>query len=725
MFSSARRCCFLAGILLLLPVRALAGTPPFAVELDGFASFSTISPYSDASTLFDPWVDPANPDANLPQSQLSVDNYPLLGVSAQAQTFLRAYPGWKQGTPGNRPVINYQVTWDGGGLDDATQQPVNNLSFVNFTFTPGTFTSTVVNGVRKNTAILPFHYDDDTGEGSLALRIDNTLPGTTAAVSNLHIVPVQYVNPQTGQAPLFRQEFLRKVSPFKVLRMMDWQQSNSGGLQDLDPQPTPFNDPRTVDWVHQNVDLANGQTVQGRAVSSIFGRTGIKGVPYEEIISLANTVKKDIWINIPDRATTNYVTQLGTLMKDTLDPNLNVYVEFSNELWNTGNTQRSARVLQDALADTDGAVPVNDGTDPNNALRTIYREAAKKITDFSAILKTQLGAGRASKIKPILAGQTPTPAILQYGLEYLAAKYKGAAPGQGADLSDLLGGIAVAPYVGNDIGNAELVKTDPNGFPVLRKDGVPVLDPQGNPILGPDPDGKAQSLDNTPEEQARYLNWLFPNLQNHIQTKLRADVHATKVLADKYHLPVLSYEGGQHLIAFNGAFGEDLNAEFKIAANRDPRMGMLYRDLIAMWAQETGNQLFNQFSLSSPYSSFGSWGLTESVDQTSSVKWDTILDLLAGDANLDGTVDFADFQTLEAHFNHQGTLWADGDFNLDGVVDYNDFLIFRNRFQPTAAQPVQASMIEAFALANVPEPSCVAGVMLAGAVGLLGRRRRR
>lgn len=720
MGSRARRFC-LAGILCLLPVRAAMAAPPFAVELDGFASFSTISPYSDASTLFDPWVDPADPTVKLSNAQLSLDNYPVLGTVAQSQTFLRAYPGWKQGTPGNRPVINYQVTWDGGGVGE-NDQPVNNLSFVNFNFVPGSFTSTVVGGVRKNTAILPFHYDEDTGEGSLAMRVDNTLPGTATAVSNLHIIPVQYIDQQTGQAPLFRQEFLRKVSPFKVLRMMDWQQTNSGGLIDLDPKPDPFNDPRTVDWVHQNVDVANGQTVQGRAVSSIFGRTGIKGVPYEEIFALANTTKKDIWINIPDRATTNYVTQLGTLMKDTLDPNLNVYVEFSNELWNTGNTQRSSRVLQDALLDTSGSVPVNDGTDPNNSLRTIYREAGNKLTAFSDILKTQLGPERAARIKPVLAGQTPTPAILQYGLEYLAARFKGTPVGQGADLSDIIGGIAVAPYVGNDINNAELVKIDPNGFPVLRKDGVPVLDPDGHPILGPDPDGKAQSLDNTPEEQARYLNWLFPNLQNHIQTKLRADVHATKLLADKYHLPVLSYEGGQHLIAFNGAFGEELNSEFKIAANRDPRMGLLYRDLIAMWAQETGNQLFNQFSLSSPYSGFGSWGLTESIDQNSSAKWDTILDLLAGDANLDGSVNFADFQTLEANFNHTGTLWADGDFNLDGVVDYNDFLIFRNRFQPTAGQAVQANMIEAFAQANVPEPGAL-GVLLLLA-GALGRRRR-
>jgi hypothetical protein len=153
-------------------------------------------------------------------------------------------------------------------------------------------------------------------------------------------------------------------------------------------------------------------------------------------------------------------------------------------------------------------------------------------------------------------------------------------------------------------------------------------------------------------------------------------------------------------------------------------MGMLYRELIDMWRQETGGQLFNQFSLTTPYTSFGSWGLTEDLNQASSPKWDALLDILAGDANLDGVVNFADFQILEENFNKQNTLWGNGDFNLDGVVDYNDFLIFRGKFQPTAGPPVQASMVEAFARSNVPEPTTVSLVLL-GASLILSRRRTR
>src|SRR2546430_10482630 len=215
MFPRAFRAVLGAFLLIGCP-RALAAGP-FAVELDGFASFSSLSPFSDASTVFDPWVDPDNPGTALTNSQLSLDNYPLLGGRGQSLSFLRSYPGYKDGSPGNRPVINYQVTWDGGGVDDKSQ-PVDNVSFFNRPFS--NFTSTVVAGVRKNSAVLPFQYDDGSGEGTLTLRIDNTLAGTTTAISNLHIVPIQYVNPTTGAAPLYRQEFLRKRSPFSVLRMM-------------------------------------------------------------------------------------------------------------------------------------------------------------------------------------------------------------------------------------------------------------------------------------------------------------------------------------------------------------------------------------------------------------------------------------------------------------------------------------------------------------------------
>lgn len=716
------------------PVARAGG--PFSVELDGLASYSTISPYSDAVTLFSDWVDPGNLSSPLAAALLNADNYPILGAVGEAQSFLRAYPGWREGTPGNRPVVQYQVTWDGGGVG-ANDQAINNLSFINFNMTG--FTSTVVGGVRKNTAILPFQYDSATGEGSLALRIDNSIAGTTAAVSNLHIVPTSLINPSTGAAPVFREEFLRKVSPFKILRFMDWQQTNSGTLTDQPFTPGPF------------VETRPKLTWDDRPKTTTFNRTSTKGVPYEEIVALANVSKKDVWINIPDWASADYVSGMANLFKTTLDPNTTVYLEFSNELWNTNGAQRWQRVLQDAAAMTsaEGAYPaVNDGEDAGNNLRLISRMAAKRIVEFAGILKTELGT---SRVKPVIAGQTPNAQYLQYGLEYLAKMKYGANIPANPDVSDLLSGIAIAPYVGNDVGTADphILTSDPN-------------DPEHRNIIWKDIDVS------NPLEREPALDALFANLSNFVNTTLRQGIEQHKALADKYGINLDSYEGGQHLVAFNPKSVKEIqyekdgqgnyvldgqgnriprllrdgqgnpvldeqgqtiyltsagehNSELKQYANRDPRMAMLYRQLIDLWHQTSDGRPFNQFALVSPYGPFGSWGLLEDLNQTSSAKWDTILDMLAGDANLDGTVDITDFAILEQNFNAHHALWGQADFNLDGVVDYSDFLIFRSRFQPTA--PAQGALVEAFAM-SVPEPGSVGAVALAAGM-LFGRRRRR
>ena len=46
---------------------------------------------------------------------------------------------------------------------------------------------------------------------------------------------------------------------------------------------------------------------------------------------------------------------------------------------------------------------------------------------------------------------------------------------------------------------------------------------------------------------------------------------------------------------------------------------------------------------------------------------------LPGDANLDGTVNTADFNLLAADFNKSAENWPGGDFNGDGLVNAADF----------------------------------------------------
>jgi hypothetical protein len=58
------------------------------------------------------------------------------------------------------------------------------------------------------------------------------------------------------------------------------------------------------------------------------------GMSYEYIIEMANITGKNVWINIPHTASEDYIRKMAQLFRDSLDCNLEIYLEYSNEVWN-------------------------------------------------------------------------------------------------------------------------------------------------------------------------------------------------------------------------------------------------------------------------------------------------------------------------------------------------------------------------------------------------------
>ena len=85
-----------------------------------------------------------------------------------------------------------------------------------------------------------------------------------------------------------------------------------------------------------------------RTTPQSFSQAGTgNGICEEYIIKLCNTAQANPWINIPAMVDSNYVVQFATMLKDSLDSNLKVYIEYSNEVWN-GEFQQNTYANQQA-----------------------------------------------------------------------------------------------------------------------------------------------------------------------------------------------------------------------------------------------------------------------------------------------------------------------------------------------------------------------------------------
>jgi hypothetical protein len=104
---------------------------------------------------------------------------------------------------------------------------------------------------------------------------------------------------------VWSEEWLEKLQPFTALRFMDWGHTNNSPLRRWADRPL------TTDYTYTP-----------------------NGVPYEYWVEICNLKNADAWICVPHLADENYIRQMAGFFRDQLDPDLKIYVEYSNEVWN-------------------------------------------------------------------------------------------------------------------------------------------------------------------------------------------------------------------------------------------------------------------------------------------------------------------------------------------------------------------------------------------------------
>ncbi len=168
---------------------------------------------------------------------------------------------------------------------------------------------------------------DNPSNGGIFLKIAST-PNPANPVHNIRIFQSQWED--SYQSEPFHPAFLQRLAPFKMMRFMDWQRTNHNDfLQHWSDRATP------------------GFQTQGSPE---------RGVALEHMIQLSNTLHADPWFCIPHLATDDFVHQFAVMCRDTLNPDLKLYIEHSNEVWNGafGQAQYAVQVgLALGLADND------------------------------------------------------------------------------------------------------------------------------------------------------------------------------------------------------------------------------------------------------------------------------------------------------------------------------------------------------------------------------------
>ncbi len=475
---------------------------------------------------------------------LSADGYPQeLEEGFAARTLLL------EALQGNYPTGDYALFYDGTGvlelgMDAENQQLVTN------------------NGVDNE---IHFSVNTTTNEG---IMLDIRATDPEDPVRNIRIIRpdesgTDYRN--TYLTSPFRPIFLERLKQFSVLRFMDWQGTNFSPLQHWEDRTR----------------------LSSQTWSTNFGEGG--GAPLEIMIALCNETGAAPWFCMPHQADDDFVREFARQVRDQLAPEIPIYLEYSNEVWNnifSDNAWWNGQTGQYSYARAQGDL-YGWNCPGCSYWEAIGRWVAQRSVEIFEIWNDVFGddQDRIVKVLPIQNGPgNATPFTLDHEVNGVPAY-------QYADA------VAGAPYFGGGISNISGLAN----WSVTQ-----VVD--------------AIQADMFKEDSGPY--WAEQAI-----ALLNSPPYAEK------SLQYLAYEGGQHLFNFFGGPTDDLSLLFR-DVNRHPQMRTMYYKYLDWWQNAGGGTMVFYNHVSRPGQ--GSFGLLEYIDQDTltAPKWLAVQRYLANDCEI-------------------------------------------------------------------------------------------
>lgn len=193
----------------------------------------------------------------------------------------------------------------------------------------------------------PNHFVYTPTDGSH--RFDMTDFGTTG-VRNMRVVRDDHLA-LLNSGEVYHPDWLAIVSKSRMLRFLNWLTVNSANDEQL--------------WANRPTESR---------FSYLFR------MPYEIVIDICNRAGADLWIQTGHRVDQALVEGLAALVRDTLDPALTCFVEYSNETWNNSFDQAQyfiAKGVEDWGTQIAGTVSLVKGEFTVNGVGTSF------LTDLS------------------------------------------------------------------------------------------------------------------------------------------------------------------------------------------------------------------------------------------------------------------------------------------------------------------------------------------------------